>query len=92
MESPYTNKNIDRVELDNAFFELSKSKKIEILENSMIKSHDINHNEIILTSGEELHYEYLIFADGTLGYGSKYQKIKSKNKIKKYRSATCISI
>ncbi len=75
----YTNKNIDRVELDNAFFELSKSKKIEILENSMIKSHDINRNEIILTSGEKFHYEYLIFADGTLGYGSKYQKIKSKN-------------
>ena len=75
----FTNKNIDRVELDYEFFKLAKKKGIKIEENTHIIKHDINKNKIKTNSKETFTYDYLVFADGTTGYGSKYQKNKSKN-------------
>lgn len=75
----YTNKAIDRVELDYNFFKLAKKKKIEILEETKVSKHNINKNEILLGNNEKVTYNYLVFADGTTGYGSKYQTIKKKN-------------
>ena len=75
----YTNRKIDRVELDNEFYKLAKSKKINILENSKIIDHNIDNNFIILENNHKIKYDYLVFADGANSYGNKYQKIKNKN-------------
>ena len=75
----YTNKNIDRVELDNAFFELAKSKGIEISENVKITAHDISAHTVTLSDGKIYGYGYLVFADGTEGFSSRYRKAKKKN-------------
>lgn len=75
----YTNKSIDRVELDNAFYNLAKSKKINIMENTTIKEHDMHDNIILLSNDKKLEYNYLVFADGTNGYGSTYQKRSKQN-------------
>lgn len=75
----YTNRKIDRVELDNSFFELAKSKGIEITESRKILQHDPQKNQITLTDGQTIGYETLVFADGTLGFGSRYQNAKRKN-------------
>jgi flavin-dependent dehydrogenase len=75
----YTNKVIDRVELDYNFFKLAKKKKINILEEVKILKHDIKHNELQLSNKDIINYDYLVFADGTNGYGSRYQDSKKKN-------------
>ncbi len=75
----YTNRNIDRVELDNEFFNLAKSKGIEISKNTKIARHDPKTREIVLSDGRQLGYENIVFADGTLGSGSRYQRAKRKN-------------
>ena len=75
----FTNKNIDRIELDYEFYKLAKKKGIVILENTNIIRHNMNKNWIKINTQDTYTYDYLIFADGTTGYGSKYQKIKSKN-------------
>lgn len=75
----FTNKNIDRVELDNEFFKLAKKKGLEIKENTHIINHNMSKNTIKTNNKEIFAYDYLVFADGTSGYGSKYQKIKRRN-------------
>ena len=75
----FTNKKIDRVELDHAFFKLAKKKEVAIKENTHIIYHNQNKNKIKTNHNEIFTYDYLIFADGTSGYGSKYQKKKPKN-------------
>lgn len=75
----YTNRKIDRVELDNALFELAKSKQINIAEGVKIAAHRIEENEVDLSDGRTIKYEYLIFADGTTGFGSKYRKAAKRN-------------
>ena len=75
----YTNKKIDRVELDNEFYKLAKEKGINILEEVSIKGNNIETNRIIITGNKTIYYDYLVFADGTNGYGSIYQKSKYKN-------------
>jgi flavin-dependent dehydrogenase len=81
----FTNEKIDRVELDNAFFELAKSKKIKIWEETYIKKHIKEENSLILSNGKEVFYDYLIFADGYNSYGNKYQdEIKNKNIAMQY--------
>ena len=75
----YTNKVIDRVELDNSFYKLAKNMGIKILEKTSIKNNDIETNSITITDNEKIYYDYLVFADGTNGYGSIYQKFKNKN-------------
>lgn len=75
----YTNEKIDRVELDNEFYELAKSKGINILEKTSIKSNNVEENYITITGDKKIYYDYLVFADGTSGYGSTYQSKKHKN-------------
>ncbi len=75
----YTNENINRVELDYAFYQLLKEKSINFIENMTIKEHNIENNKIILKNNKEITYEYLIFADGTNSFGNKYQKDFKKN-------------
>ena len=75
----FTNRNIDRVELDNGLFELAKSKMINIAEEVRIAEHSYEKNEVSLSDGRIIKYENLIFADGTTGFGSKYQKTKKRN-------------
>ena len=75
----YTNEKIDRVELDNAFFNLAKDKGIATYENCAIVAHDMQNNTIATSDGRAFEYEYLVFADGTTGFGSRYQKGKKRN-------------
>lgn len=75
----FTNKNIDRVELDYTFYKLIKEKGIEIKENAHIINHNIEKNYIKISEKEIISYDYLVFADGTNGYGAKYQKKRKKN-------------
>lgn len=75
----YTNDHIDRVKLDYAFFALAVKKNIKILQNSAICGHEPQKREIVLTGGIRVGYEYIVFADGASGFGSKYQKHKKKN-------------
>lgn len=75
----YTNRNIDRVELDFAFFKLAKDKGIEIQEGVTIESHNIDDCTLTLSDGEIFKYKKLVFADGTTGFGSKYQHCRRKN-------------
>lgn len=75
----YTNRMIDRVELDNTFAELAKSKGIQIKENTTISEHDADKKELKLSNGEILTYEKLIFADGTSGFGSRLLPARKKN-------------
>ncbi len=75
----YTNEKIDRVELDYEFFKLAKDSGVEIWENTTITNHNMHENTLILTNKMEVVYNYLVFADGTMGYGSRYQKKKKCN-------------
>lgn len=75
----YTNRNIDRVELDNAFYELAVSKGVAVAENTVITGHDTKSDALILKGGRRIGYGYLVFADGTTGFGSRYRKNKKRN-------------
>ena len=75
----YTNRYIDRVELDDAFFRLAKEKGGEIKENTAIKNHDADSCLLVTSDDESLAYDKLIFADGASGYGSRYKIDGLKN-------------
>ncbi len=75
----YTNEKIDRVELDDKFFRLAQKSGINILENTCISLHDCGENKLQLSNGLTVNYKYLVFADGTTGFGSRYQKCKKCN-------------
>lgn len=75
----YTNDKIDRVELDDAFFRLARDKGVEVREDTRISSHDMDANTVVLNDGTALSYDTLVFADGTTGFGSRYQHRTKKN-------------
>lgn len=76
----YTNKNIDRVELDNAFYKLAKSKNIKIIQNTTIIKHDIDKKCVFLSNGKQYKYNKIVFADGVNSIGNKYlNKCKKMN-------------
>lgn len=75
----YTNRSIDRVELDSAFCRLAKEKGVSLLENTKISAHEPENSRVILSDGKVLDYGALIFADGTTGFGSRYQSGKKRN-------------
>ena len=75
----YTNQKINRVELDNEFYKLAVKKGINILEDTNIINNDLHENVITISKGKKIYYDYLVFADGTYGYGSIYQEKKKKN-------------
>jgi len=78
-KSLYTNKHIDRVQLDYELFKTAKERGIEIWEKARIASHDIESSKITLEGGRRVGYQKLIFADGTTGFGARYQKAKKKS-------------
>lgn len=75
----FTNKNIDRVELDNAFYELAKACGVDAMEDTTISEHNREEKYIVVSGGQKLYYENLIFADGTTGYGERYKTGKKRN-------------
>ena len=76
----WTNKNIDRKELDYALFNVAKKMGIKILENTEIIKHKINSNKLVLKN-KTIKYTNLIFADGTNGFSFRYQDKKKKKNI-----------
>ena len=75
----WTNRLIDRKELDYALYLKTKELGIKILENIEIANHKIKKNELTLKN-KTLAYSNLIFADGTNGFSYRYQnKSKKKN-------------
>lgn len=75
----YTNKNIDRVELDYEFYKLAKSRKIKIIENVNISKCDYDRNCLKFSDKSEIFYDYLVFADGTNSLGNRKHDFKKKN-------------
>ncbi|MBQ9544576.1 MAG: NAD(P)/FAD-dependent oxidoreductase [Clostridia bacterium] len=75
----FTNRKINRVELDNAFFELAVRKGIEVAQNARLESHDGIGKTVTFEDGRKVGYEFLVFADGTSGFSGRYQKAKKKN-------------
>lgn len=69
----FTNRKIDRVELDNRFYEIAVERGIEILQDTTITTHFPQQKMLITSSGNTLTYEKIIFADGSRGYGHRYQ-------------------
>ena len=75
----YTNEKIDRTELDHAFFTLSQMLGITAVQGNKVAAHDYAKNSITLSNGDKYTYDYLVFADGTTGFSSRYQKTKKAN-------------
>ncbi len=75
----YTNRMIDRTELDGAFFRLASSRGILCGEGFNLVAHDIKENLLTFSNGERMTYDHLVFADGAFGFSSRYQKKNSRN-------------
>ncbi len=75
----FTNRKIDRVELDNKFYEIVASQGIEIKQNTTIKEHFPKQKRIIVSNGDIIDYEKIVFADGSRGFGKRYQKPAKEN-------------
>ena len=69
----FTSREINRVALDDAFFRLAVSRGVRVAENMPVTMHDIQNNTVVLGKTHTVRYDNLVFADGTLGFGSVYQ-------------------
>lgn len=74
-----TSREINRIALDDAFFRLAKARGAEIAENMPITDHEPDKNTVILGKTHSVSYDNLVFADGTMGFGSIYQRKKRRN-------------
>ncbi|MBR7081763.1 MAG: NAD(P)/FAD-dependent oxidoreductase [Oscillospiraceae bacterium] len=75
----FTSREINRVALDDAFFRLAKARGVNIAENMPITGHDPDNNTVTLGKTHVAGYDNLVFADGTMGFGSAYQRAKRRN-------------
>ena len=75
----FTSREINRVALDDAFFHLAKDRGIQIAENTPLTGHDPEKSFVILDNGCRVGYDNLVFADGTMGFGSTYQSAGPRN-------------
>ena len=75
----FTSREINRVALDDAFFRLAAARGVQIAENMPITGHDPEKNTVILGNAHTVEYDNLVFADGTMGFGSSYQSSKRRN-------------
>ncbi len=75
----FTSREINRVALDDAFFRLARSRGVFIAENMPITDHHPENNTVILGKTHIVGYDNLVFADGTMGFGSTYQDPKHFN-------------
>lgn len=73
----YCQELVDRSILDYELFKLVKKDNIDILEKAKIDSVDEDKFSIFINN-KEYKYKYLIFADGVMGYSSKYNITKKK--------------
>ncbi len=69
---------IDRTVLDYELFKKLKENNIDVIEQSYIK--EVNHKEnyVILNNNSIYNFNNLVFADGELGYSSRYNLEKKK--------------
>lgn len=74
-----TSREINRVALDDAFFRLAKSRGVQIAENMPVTAHDPEQKTVVLAKEHTVGYDHLVFADGTMGFGSAYQSAKDRN-------------
>ena len=74
-----TSREINRVALDDAFVRLAKARGIQVAEEMPVTGHEPENNTVILGKDCRVCYDYLVFADGTLGFGSTYQDTKRRN-------------
>lgn len=74
-----TSREINRIALDDAFFHLAKERGVHIEEEMPITGHDSKNNKVTLGNLIEVEYENLVFADGTMGFGSSYQNTNCRN-------------
>ena len=73
----YCQKLIDRTVLDYEMFKQLKKIKIDIKQTTQIN--DLNKEEsYVLIDNIKYYYKYLIFADGQLGYSSKFNNERKK--------------
>ena len=70
----YTNDRIDRVELDHAFFKLAREKGVAIEENARVSAVDPAARTVTVNDSITVGFDSLVFADGTVGIGSKLQE------------------
>ena len=70
----YTNDRIDRVELDHAFFKLAREKGVAIEENARVSAVDLSGRTVTVNDNITVGFGSLVFADGTVGIGSKLQE------------------
>lgn len=74
-----TSREINRVSLDYAFFRLAVDNGVQIEENMPVTGHFPEKNTVILCKNVSVEYDNIVFADGTFGFGSAYQKTKRRN-------------
>ena len=74
-----TSRGINRVELDDAFFRLASARGVQVAEAMPITGHDPDKHTVVLGSRFTVGYDNLVFADGTSGFGSRYQQKKKCN-------------
>lgn len=75
----YTNRYIDRTELDFGFFKTAERQGIKIAQSSFIKELDRGNKLLLLNTGVTVAYDFLIFADGASSSGGKYNPLKKRN-------------
>ena len=75
----YTNRGIDRVELDHAFFKLARGKGVQIEENCRVSGIDAKAGTVEVNDSQTVGFGTLVLADGTMGIGSKLQEPMKRN-------------
>ena len=75
----YTNRGIDRVELDHAFFKLAREKGVRIEENCRVSAIDAQACTVTVNDSQTVGFGKLVLADGTMGIGCKLQEPVKRN-------------
>ena len=75
----YTNRGIDRVELDHEFFKLARAKGVRIEENCRVSAIDRQAGTITVNDSRTVSFNKLVLADGAMGIGSKLQEPLKRN-------------
>ena len=69
---------VDRIDFDNALVERYKSRDGRIMEGERNIRIDYNGNCVILSNGDRVHYQNLVFADGALSVSHKLIKFDNR--------------
>lgn len=73
----YCQKLVDRTELDYELFKKLKENNIEVNENATIDNFNEEQSSVSINN-KKYNFKYIIFADGELGYSSKFNNEKKK--------------